>query len=90
MLPGFFLKIFLVKKATYASLAMGTFRNGSDIDLTLFGEQLDLTLLRLIEDKLDELFLPYKIDLSLHDHINNSELKKHIEAVGKVIYSKFN
>ncbi len=78
------------KAVLYGSRAMGTYRNGSDIDLTLFGEQLDLSILHLIEDELDELFLPYKIDLSLHDHINNAALKDHIATVGKVLYTKSN
>ena len=42
---------------------MGTYRNGSDIDLTLMGE-ISVKQLFEIENKLDDLLLPYKIDLS--------------------------
>lgn len=71
----------------YGSRATNTYRNGSDIDLTLNGEKLDLTLLQRIENELDDLFLPYKIDLSLHRQISNPELLNHIARVGKVFFS---
>lgn len=76
-----------IKKAIlFGSRAMGNYRPGSDIDLTLEGEGLELTDLFEIENKLDDLFLPYKIDLSLKGHIANSELLEHINRVGEIIY----
>jgi predicted nucleotidyltransferase len=74
------------KAILYGSRAKGNYRNGSDIDLTLTGEKLNLNTLQKIENELDELFLPYKIDLSLHKQIQNAELLEHIERVGKVFY----
>jgi predicted nucleotidyltransferase len=47
----------------YGSRAKGNYRPGSDIDLTLLGESLNLTELQKIELELDDLMLPYKIDL---------------------------
>jgi len=72
----------------YGSRAMGTYRNGSDIDLTLLGATLDLTTLQRIENNLDDLMLPYKIDLSLFKDIQNTELLAHIERVGWVLYQR--
>ena len=49
----------------YGSRAKGTRRPGSDIDLTLCGGGLDRTLLARIENDLDDLLLPYQMDLAL-------------------------
>lgn len=74
----------------YGSRAKGNYRPGSDIDLTLTGEKLTLTTLQKIENEIDDLLLPYKVDLSLLHHIQNVELLEHIERVGKVFYERNN
>ena len=71
----------------YGSRAKGTQQNGSDIDITLQGESLTLAQLLKIENELDDLLLPYKIDLSLLDHIENPELIAHIQRVEKEFYA---
>ncbi|SIT04618.1 nucleotidyltransferase domain-containing protein [Belliella pelovolcani] len=76
------------KAILYGSRAMGNYREGSDIDLTLIGEGLNLTILQAIENDLDELLLPYKIDISLYKQISNPDLLKHIDTVGVVFYQK--
>lgn len=72
----------------YGSRAKGTNRPGSDLDLALKGQDLNLHLLNKISRDLDELLLPYNIDLSIHHRINNPDLLDHIKRVGKVIYKK--
>ena len=72
----------------YGSRAKGTHKPGSDIDLCLSGKNLTLSLLLKIETQLDDLLLPYKIDLSLLDSIDNSSLIEHIKRVGVVFYKK--
>ncbi len=72
----------------YGSRAKGTYRNGSDIDITLMGKELDLTTLLKIENELDDLLLPYKIDLSIFDKLSNPDLKEHINRVGVVFYER--
>lgn len=72
----------------YGSRAKGNFKNGSDIDLTLVGEQLNLKLTNKIENELDDLMLPYTFDVSIYNYINNSNLLEHIKRVGKVFYRK--
>lgn len=74
------------KAILYGSRAKGNYRPGSDIDLTLKGEKLNLTTLQKIENEIDELLLPYKMDLSLHKQIQNKELLEHIERVGKIFF----
>lgn len=72
----------------YGSRAKGNFRKGSDIDLTIKGEDVTLSQLLKIENELDDLLLPYKIDLSLLHQINEPDLIAHIRRVGIVIYDK--
>jgi len=69
----------------YGSRAKGNFRPGSDIDLTLKGELSYQELLR-IERELDDLLLPYKIDLSLYRQLDNPALLEHIDRGGKLFY----
>jgi len=70
----------------YGSRAKGTHRPGSDIDISLKGNQLDLKILNKVSNDLDDLLLPYYFDLSILSQIENRELLEHIERVGKVIY----
>ncbi|TVR05950.1 MAG: nucleotidyltransferase domain-containing protein [Spirochaetaceae bacterium] len=76
-----------VKKAViYGSRAMGTNRPGSDIDLTLFGEALDLDTLGQIATRLDESPIPYQVDLSVFEQIEHAGLRDHIERMGRPLY----
>lgn len=76
------------KVIIYGSRAKGNFREGSDIDLALEGKDLDSDALLSIISELDDLMLPYKIDLSLYTGISNNALKEHIERVGQLFYQK--
>ncbi len=67
----------------YGSRAKGNFKPSSDIDLTLVGEKLTLTLLQTLENEIDDLLLPYKFDISIFHQISNPDLINHIERVGK-------
>lgn len=70
----------------YGSRAMGTYRPGSDIDLCIEGESLGLTELLAIENRIDDLLLPWKVDLSLLHTIDNPALLDHVRRVGVVFY----
>ena len=74
------------KAVLYGSRAKGTFRNGSDIDLTLFGDGLTYELLSLISRELDDLLLPYSFDLSLFANIQDADVIDHIRRVGVAFY----
>lgn len=76
------------KAILYGSRAKGNYRNGSDIDIALVGENLDLSTLLKIENKLDDLLLPYKIDLTIFHQIEDPDLVDHISRVGKLFYEK--
>lgn len=70
----------------YGSRAKGNNKNGSDIDITIKGQNLNIKDLYAIEEMLDELLLPYKIDLSIYDNIDNKNLLDHIDRVGISIF----
>lgn len=76
------------KVIIYGSRAKGNYREGSDIDLTLIGEGLDLSVLNALDTNLDDLLLPYLFDISIFEQITNSDLVNHIGRVGKIIYEK--
>ena len=76
------------KAVLYGSRAKGNFKAGSDIDLTLYGVTLSRDLRSTVACALDDLMLPYTIDLSVFDTLNHAELKEHIERVGVVFYER--
>lgn len=76
------------KVILYGSRAKGTYKPASDIDLTLIGIKLNLSVQQKIESELDDLMLPYKFDISIYHQISNKELIEHIGRVGKFFFIK--
>ncbi len=76
------------KVLLYGSRAKGNYQPASDIDLTLIGSNIDLSLLLKIEFDLDDLMLPYKFDMSIYDKITNPSFIDHINRVGKEFYTR--
>jgi len=76
------------KAVLYGSRAKGTHKNGSDIDLTLHGDGLNYAELSSLAGELDDLLLPYSIDLSIFAMLDDPALRGHIERVGKVFYAR--
>jgi len=77
------------KAVLYGSRAKGDYKNGSDIDLTLVGgADLTLNVLYKIMNKLDDLLLPYTIDLSIFHNISDPDVVEHIQRVGVTFYEK--
>lgn len=72
----------------FGSRAKGNHRAGSDIDLALIGDELSVDDLFRIETGIDELLLPYQVDLVLAHQIDNADLAAHIERVGVEIYRR--
>lgn len=75
------------KVIIYGSRAKGTQREGSDIDITLFGSVTRQDVNDLWQ-KLDDSYIPYLFDISIYDQLNSPSLKDHINRVGKVFYEK--
>ena len=76
------------KAILYGSRAKGNHRPGSDIDLTLIGDRLDLKMLGDLTSKLKESPIPYQVDLSLWSLIDHAGLREHIERVGVIFYQR--
>lgn len=72
----------------FGSRAKGETRPGSDIDLALKGPDLSARDLLRLANALDDLLLPYKIDLALYTQIDTPALREHIDRVGVRIFSR--
>jgi predicted nucleotidyltransferase len=72
----------------YGSRAKGNYHHGSDIDITMKGEELNGDMSSKILLALDDLLLPYMIDLSIFRQINNPDMIDHINRVGQLLYKK--
>ena len=82
-------KVNVVRKIVlFGSRAKGNFENGSDIDLALFGDQVKLNDILELSVEIDNLELPYKIDLVNYNRISNLELKNHIDRIGQVLFER--
>jgi predicted nucleotidyltransferase len=76
------------KAIIYGSRAKGNYKPGSDIDLTLVGDNINHHQLLEILNKIDDLLLPYFFDLSIFNSLNNPNLIEHIERVGITFYKR--
>jgi predicted nucleotidyltransferase len=76
------------KAIIYGSRTKGNYKPGSDIDLTLVGDNINHHQLLEILNKIDDLLLPYFCDLSIFNSLNNPNLIEHIERVGITFYKR--
>lgn len=72
----------------YGSRAKGNYRAGSDIDLSIKGSEVPFAEFMQIKDQIDDLMLPYTVDISQYRQLENADLIAHIDRVGVVIYSR--
>lgn len=75
----------------YGSRAKGNYQPGSDIDLTLFAgddQEINTHEIADILDEVDDLLLPYTMDLSAFAKIDNEAVRAHIQRIGKVFYER--
>jgi predicted nucleotidyltransferase len=78
------------KALIYGSRAKGSFKNGSDVDIVFFGEDLTHDIIFNIEEDIDDLYFPYSFDLSIYDEIDNLKLKEHIDRAGLLFFHREN
>ncbi len=77
------------KVIIFGSRAMGNYKKGSDVDLSIIGTKIQRKLIRSLSDDLNEIYpLPYFFDILNYNEITNNELKKHIDTEGKLLYEK--
>ena len=75
------------KVAIYGSRAMGNYIKGSDIDLVLYGKNLNQNSLLKLKTKLEqELPIPFYFDITHYESLPDNDLKKHIDNYSKKIY----
>ena len=75
------------KVVIYGSRARGDYKNGSDIDLTIYGD-ISVNDKIHISGLIYDLPIPYKCDLSIFKDIQNETLVEHIERFGQIFYEK--
>ena len=76
------------KVLLYGSRALGRQRAGSDIDLCLEAPSMKLGELLELGAALDDLLLPWKIDLQLRHLIAHEGLLAHIERAGQLLWER--
>ncbi|WP_227762237.1 nucleotidyltransferase family protein [Zhaonella formicivorans] len=79
-----------IKKAViFGSRAKGNYKPGSDVDIAIFGDGITFdTLSRLHAILEEESPMPYFFDIVDYSHLTHTELKEHIERVGKIIFER--
>jgi uncharacterized protein len=70
----------------YGSRALGRQRSGSDIDLCLEAPDMGLAELLVLGAQLDDLLLPWQIDLQLRHLIRHPELLGQIDRAGITLH----
>ena len=70
-----------IKAVVFGSRARGDYRPSSDIDIALEGN-VSISEVAQLEERLDDLLLPYRIDLIRYNNLQNDALKYNIATEG--------
>jgi uncharacterized protein len=70
------------KTVIFGSRSLGTYREGSDLDICLIDRGMSFSDLLRIQTRIDELNLPIHCDIIRYSTLENTELKEHIARVG--------
>ena len=77
------------KAAIFGSRAIGNYKNGSDIDLAIYGSFITEETVSNLSVQLNEkLPIPYYFDIVHYDSLKHDGLRKHIEDFGVVFYQR--
>ncbi len=77
------------KAVIFGSRARGDYRDGSDIDIALFGNSLTHSINTNIFYEIDNLYIVYKVDLINFNSLEKEDkLKENILREGVEIYAK--
>ncbi len=72
----------------FGSRAMGTFKDGSDVDIVIAGQKVTLNTVAHILETLEYSTLPYKVDIVVKSQIESLALLEHIKEHGVEIKRK--
>ncbi|RXM74390.1 nucleotidyltransferase domain-containing protein [Clostridium tetani] len=77
------------KAYIFGSRAKGNYKPGSDIDIAIYGENINSDILSKLNSILEEKSpMPYFFNIVDYSHLKHKELKEHIDRVGKVIFCR--
>jgi predicted nucleotidyltransferase len=77
------------KAIIFGSRALGNYKKGSDIDLAITGDKVEENLCKRISEQLNEEYpIPFFVEVTNYNTINNKALKEHIQNHGITIYQK--
>lgn len=77
------------KAVIFGSRAKGNFKPGSDVDISIYGEDITFDTISALHSMLEEKGpLPYFFDIVDYTHLKHMKLKEHIDRVGKVVFKK--
>ncbi|MDE6722412.1 MAG: nucleotidyltransferase domain-containing protein [Bacteroidaceae bacterium] len=74
------------KVLIFGSRSKGNYREGSDVDLAMIGDDLTYSQLLDILCEIDDLGLLYSVDLVDYAKKKGTPIGEHIDRVGKVFY----
>ncbi len=84
-----FLKYPMVKKVyIFGSRAKGNSKTGSDIDLAIMDDNIDLKTILSIKGDFEESSLAYFVDLVHYPSLTNPEFRDHVDRVGILFFSR--
>lgn len=79
----------ITRAVIFGSRARGDYKKASDIDIALFGDNLTNTINTKIFFEIDELYMPYKVDLINFNTLGKeNKIRENILKEGVEIYAK--
>ena len=72
----------------FGSRATGTFTQGSDVDIALFGKLLTTSDQARLAAVMEELTVPQRVDLLLYDDIEDAAFRENVQRYGIELYKK--
>ncbi|MBN2652216.1 MAG: nucleotidyltransferase domain-containing protein [Spirochaetales bacterium] len=75
------------KAVLFGSRVKGNFKPTSDIDISLYGTNLDIFTIRKLSNQLEESNIIQRVDLINYSEIDNISLLEHIDRCGVTIYT---
>lgn len=76
------------KIVLFGSRVKGNAKPSSDWDFALFGSNITTNDILTLQVEIEDLWLPYSVDLIDYNSIQNDALREHIDRVGKVVWSR--
>ncbi|VVH57826.1 Type I restriction-modification system, specificity subunit S (EC, partial [uncultured Gammaproteobacteria bacterium] len=77
------------KAILFGSRAIDTYKEASDVDIAIKGENADWSLAMTIQDHLEEeTYLPFFFDVVAYGSVESEELRRHIDGKGRVLFCR--